>query len=394
MASRSTRQRLIQSALELFMAEGVSGTTTRLIAEAAGVNEVTLFRQFGNKQGLVLAVLEESAALKTLGESLVQSSASGNAGLRQYASEYLHALERVPKLIQSLVGEADQYPEEHRRALGQGLTEANRYVAQYLQKGMDRGEFQARLPAEKLAGLLNSMLLGYAVIEFTTQFHQLWESREAFLDHVVQLLQGTEAMPSSALSLRPDSPAKDSSVADLPAPVVHQILRQAKKASLQDYALADVLFGAGIAAVDMVDLLRSQQICDSNQHLLQVGNRQVPVNQWIMGKRYGSYTANPLTKWLKSRKDKQPHLFLNDVDQPVAIASIKTRWQVWTEDLTTPQGPPDLSQAPQTWCIDMLLRGMSLENLSILTGWELEDLQPYARRAQEIEALEQATRLD
>jgi AcrR family transcriptional regulator len=67
MAASSTRQRLIQSALELFMAQGVSGTTTRQIAEGADVNEVTLFRQFGNKHGLLLAVLAESAALKTLG---------------------------------------------------------------------------------------------------------------------------------------------------------------------------------------------------------------------------------------------------------------------------------------------------------------------------------------
>ncbi len=396
MAASSTRQRLIQSSLELFMAEGVSGTTTRQIAEAAGVNEVTLFRQFGNKHGLLLAVLEESAALKTLGESLVQSSTSGTSGqgLRQYASDYLHAMERVPKLIRSLVGEADQYPDEHRRALGQGLTEANRYVAQYLQQGIDRGEFQARLPAEKLAGLLNGMLLGYAVIEFTSEFHQLWESRDAFLDHVVQLLQGTTSAPSSALSIVPEPPKKETQVADLPAHLVHQILRQAKKASSQDYALAYLLFGGGVAPRDVVGLMRSQIICDSNQHLLQIGNRQVPVNQWIMGKRYGSYTTNPLTKWLKSRKDKQPHVFLNDVDQPVAIANIQSHWQLWTDGITTPQGPPDLAQAQQTWCIDMLLRGMSLENLSILTGWDLENLQPYARRAAEISALEQATRLD
>lgn len=397
MASRSTRQRLIQSALELFMAEGVSGTTTRQIAEAAEVNEVTLFRQFGNKHGLLLAVLEESAALKTLGESLIETSVPAGTtgqGLRQYASEYLHALERMPKLIRSLVGEAEQYPEEHRRALGQGLTEANRYVAQYLQQGIDRGDFQARLPAEKLAGLLNGMLLGYAVIEFTSEFHQLWESREAFLDHVVQLLQGTEMTPSSAILLMSESSREEQKVADLPASLVHQILRQAKKVSLQDHALAYVLFGAGVTAEEVMGLLRSQQVCDSNQHLLQIGTRQVPVNQWIMGKRYGSYTANPLTKWLKSRKDKQPHLFLNDVDQPVAIANIEARWQQWTNNITTPQGPPILAQAQQTWCIDMLLRGMDLENLSILTGWDLESLQPYARRAAEIKALEQATRLD
>jgi AcrR family transcriptional regulator len=396
MASPSTRQRLINAALELFMAQGVSGTTTRQIAEAADVNEVTLFRQFSNKHGLLLAVLEESAALKTLGESLVKGSTAGNAeqGLRQYASGYLQALERVPKLVRSLIGEADQYPEEHRRALGQGLTEANRYVAQYLQQGIQQGDFEARLPADQLAGLLNGLLLGYAVIEFTSEFHQLWESRDAFLDHVVQLLRGTEAVSSSALSRVPQSSSAEPIVADLPAYLVHQILRQAKKVSLKDYALAYVLFSTGIAPKTVVALMRSQQICDSSQHLLQVGNRQVPVNQWIMGKRYGSYTANPLTKWLKSRKDKQPHLFLNDVDQPVAIADINACWQLWTDKITTLAGPLDIIQAQQTWCIDMLLRGMSLKNLSILTGWDLDSLQPYARRADAIAALEQATHLD
>ncbi len=378
------------------MAQGVSGTTTRQIAEAADVNEVTLFRQFGNKHGLLLAVLEESAALKVLGESLVQSSISGPAGqgLRQYASDYLHALERMPKLVRSLVGEADQYPEEHRMAVGQGLTEANHYVARYLEQAIRQGQFQAQLPADKLAGLLNAMVLGYALIEFTSEFHQLWDSREEFLDHVVQLLQGANVTTSSALSLMPEAMFAESGVADLSAQLVHQILRRAKKVSLQDYALAYMLFAAGVTPQEVVVLMRSQQVCDSNQHLLQLGNRQVPVNQWIMGKRYGSYTSNPLTKWLKSRKDKQPHLFLNDVDQPVEITDIEAHWQLWTEDLVVPQGPPRIAQAQQTWCIDMLLRGMSLENLSILTNWKISELQPYADRAARLAALEQAARLD
>ena len=57
----SSRARLINAALELFTSQGVTETTTRQIAELAQVNEVTLFRQFGNKQGLLLAVIEDSA---------------------------------------------------------------------------------------------------------------------------------------------------------------------------------------------------------------------------------------------------------------------------------------------------------------------------------------------
>ncbi|MCC5620874.1 TetR/AcrR family transcriptional regulator, partial [Nostoc sp. CHAB 5715] len=196
----STRQRLIQAALELFSAQGVSATTTRQIAEKAEVNEVTLFRNFGNKHGLLLAVLEESAAFKDLGESLVRrATPPGNVyqALKDYASDSLHALERVPEFVRSVVGEADQFPAENRRALGRGVTEANRYVAQYLATVIQQGHLNTYLPAEKLASLLNGMILGYAVIEFTSEFHELWEDRDDFLENLVELfLHG--AMSSSA----------------------------------------------------------------------------------------------------------------------------------------------------------------------------------------------------
>jgi len=44
-------------------------TTTRQIAEAE-VNEVTLFRHFGNKHGLLLVVIEEGSVFTQLGEAL------------------------------------------------------------------------------------------------------------------------------------------------------------------------------------------------------------------------------------------------------------------------------------------------------------------------------------
>jgi AcrR family transcriptional regulator len=391
----STRDRLIQSALELFTAQGVGNTTTRSIAERAEVNEVTLFRQFGNKHGLLLAVIEESSAFRHLGESLLnRASPTDNTGqaLKMYASECLAALERVPELVRSVVGESDQFPADNRRALGQGLTEANRHVAQYLAAAMGQG--QLALPPEKLASLLNGMILGYAVLELTSEFHQLWQDRADFLDAVVQLFLQGAASPAGALALA-ERPASAQAVADLPANLVHEILQQAKKRGTQDYALAYVLFAAGLTPQEMLSLERSHSISDAHQHVLLIEARQVPVNQWVLGKRYGSYTANPLTRWLKSRKDPQTALFLNAEGQALAVSELYEKWQTWVEGQLTPSGQlPQVEQAQQTWCIDMLLRGISLDNLSILTGLDLLQLQPYAQRAKERTAIAQATRLD
>ncbi|NJM76034.1 MAG: TetR/AcrR family transcriptional regulator [Acaryochloridaceae cyanobacterium RU_4_10] len=393
----STRDRIIQAALELFTAQGVTNTTTRSIADLAEVNEVTLFRHFGNKHGLLLAVLEGSSVFGNLGESLVKYASHTNTvsqALKAYASECLDALERVPELVRSVVGEADRFPPENRRALGQGLTAANRYLAQYLSTVIEQGQIETSLAPEKLAGLLNSLILGYGAIELTSEFHELWKDRADFLDTLVQLFPNGVVSPpqGGALSMR-DATTQD--VADLPPQLVHDILQKAKKTGHQDYAIAYVLFAAGLSTREVVCLERSQVISDAHQHVLQIEARQVSVNQWVLGKRYGSYVANPLTRWLKTRKDDRTALFLNAEDQPLSIAELGERWQSWTEGCVTPSGKiPSIEQAQQTWCIDMLLRGMSLENLSILTGLDLIQLQPYAQRAKERTAIAQATRLD
>lgn len=432
----STRQRLIDAALRLFAAQGVTETTTKQIAELAEVNEVTLFRQFGNKHGLLLAVIEEAAVFSQLGQTLVQQANQTNniyQALKDYATACLQALERVPEVVRSVVGEAGQYPAENREALGRGFTQANHYVAEYFETVISNGQLQSYLSAEKLASLLNGMLLGYAVIEFTSEFHELWQDRDDFLENLVTLFlhgavsQQLQSISNQSISNQsasnqsasnpvssshvasnlvnlgqPEAIAEkkitEKKVADLPAPLVHALLQRAKKQGVQDYALMYVLFGSGLRAEELVKLERSHYINDTHQQLLQVIDthvRQVPINQWIMGKRYGSYTRNPLTQWLKSRKDNQGALFLNEAGQPLSELDLQQWWQQLVDGLFTPEGhPPAIEQAQQTWCVDMLMRGIDLDDLGILTGWDTTRLQPYAQRAKAKLTLEQATRLD
>src|SRR6185503_584002 len=53
-----SRQKLLEAAMRVFAESGFRGATTRRIAEAAGVNEVTLFRQFKSKAALINEVAE------------------------------------------------------------------------------------------------------------------------------------------------------------------------------------------------------------------------------------------------------------------------------------------------------------------------------------------------
>lgn len=386
----STRQKLIDAALQLFSTQGITETTTRQIAELAQVNEVTLFRHFGNKQGLLLAAISESAVFKDFGESLrekASQTSSLHQALKDYASDRLQALEQVPELVLSVVGEARHYSSEHQQVIGEYLTQANEYVAEYIATVMEREQLQTNLPATQLASLLNSLLLGYAAIQFTTGFQALWQSRDEFLESLVELFL-VQVEPRSRVE----------KVIELPANLVHTILQKAKKSGLRDYALTYVLFGTGLSAAEIANLEIVHQIVDRDRYLLQITQgavRQVPVNQWILGKRYGSYTRNPLTQWLKNRKDEQKALFLNDADLPISEVEIHQRWQVITEGLIAPEGEaPNIIQAQQTWRVEMLMKGMTLENLSMLTGQNLKQLKPCIQRVKEKLAIEQAIHRD
>jgi len=56
------RLELIQCAIQLFAQKGFRGTTTKEIAQAAGVNEALIFRHFATKEDLYAAILDYKAA--------------------------------------------------------------------------------------------------------------------------------------------------------------------------------------------------------------------------------------------------------------------------------------------------------------------------------------------
>jgi AcrR family transcriptional regulator len=54
--AEDTADKVLRAASDLFAERGYSGTTTRAIAERAGVNEVTVFRRFESKLGVLKAL--------------------------------------------------------------------------------------------------------------------------------------------------------------------------------------------------------------------------------------------------------------------------------------------------------------------------------------------------
>jgi len=62
-SAEETRSRIIAAAKAIYELNGTRGTTTREVADRAGVNEATLFRHFGNKHALLAAMREDACPL-------------------------------------------------------------------------------------------------------------------------------------------------------------------------------------------------------------------------------------------------------------------------------------------------------------------------------------------
>lgn len=61
MAGEERRQQILRVAVSLFSSRGFRGTTTKEIAQAAGVSEAMVFRHFATKEELYSAILDHKA---------------------------------------------------------------------------------------------------------------------------------------------------------------------------------------------------------------------------------------------------------------------------------------------------------------------------------------------
>lgn len=392
----SSREKIVRSALQLFSARGITATTTKEIAEQAGVNEVTLFRQFGSKHGLLLAVMKEAPILAAM-QAELSEIVGANDPLVAYGSAGLELLGRVPELVRSLIGETSQSPLENQQALGEALKQANQQTVGYL-RGEQVG--RAELSVEEIASLLNTLIVGHAVIDASSGGQTLWQQEADFLSAIKRLFEPSEHGLTQQVNTATNAATSEIAVTvkDLPAEVVRSLFQNAKKKGPQAYALVYVLFGAGLRVEEVLGLMRSQVFASKTQHLLNLSGpmtRQVSVNRWIMGNRYGTYLKNPLTQWLKSRADDRPEVFLDESEEAMTEAGLNALWASVLEGVEPVLGGAILPfHARQTWCIELLTKGMSLENLSLLSGFSLDELAPYATRTKEKAALEQALAID
>lgn len=155
-----TRTRLLEVTAEIYAEAAYRGTTTRRVAEAAGVNEVTIFRLFGSKDVLIKAALERSnqPGFTPLPAVPVDPSAELYAFVRQVFDHlYRHRF-----LISRVMGDMVEHPEIAPSVCDEPNNE-HCQIAGYLTRMRDRGLTRKEFMPEAAAGLLFGAVLTHAL---------------------------------------------------------------------------------------------------------------------------------------------------------------------------------------------------------------------------------------
>jgi AcrR family transcriptional regulator len=104
-----SRQRLLEAAARVFAESGFRGATTRRIAEAAGVNEVTLFRLFGSKQQLLCEAMTCLQAEEPRG--LPEHPQDVEGEMVAWAESHLEMMRGMRHVIRRTMAEIEEHPE-------------------------------------------------------------------------------------------------------------------------------------------------------------------------------------------------------------------------------------------------------------------------------------------
>ena len=145
-ARRLTREergeRIVDTSLGLFSRLGYRGATTRELARAAGVTEVTLFRHFSSKEKLFSAVLDKYSILPILREEVrkgAEQHRDVRETLRVIGRKFLGILKARQPLIRLMLSEAVTNPGQaqilFRQGPGRFLEDTAKLLRQFQEKG-------------------------------------------------------------------------------------------------------------------------------------------------------------------------------------------------------------------------------------------------------------------
>lgn len=161
-----TALQILEAAKTLFSEQGFKATSTKKVAQAAQVNEVTIFRLFGSKAKLFDAVIEEFVFRPNF-KNLLQAQA---APLPEFLTQLGYFLQELMSKNVSLIKIEIKHPERMKeQQLARFPKEVKQLVGQQFMKHKGYSQEQAMLEAVCFMTALHGLCLNLYIFQTVTQ---------------------------------------------------------------------------------------------------------------------------------------------------------------------------------------------------------------------------------
>lgn len=185
------RTDLLDAAVNVFAQVGFRGATTRRIAQVAGVNEVTLFRHFGSKEGLITEAIHRSLAALHTDARLPDEPVDPAAELLDWTSKHYQFILEHQRLIKAAMAEAQTRPTMS--CVGRRVAEhVDLPLKAYIERLQDRGLCDPTVDPVVAAAMLSGVIFADAMGR--EAHHQCFgfsevEAPQRYLDFFVRALR-------------------------------------------------------------------------------------------------------------------------------------------------------------------------------------------------------------
>ncbi|MGC2696657.1 MAG: TetR/AcrR family transcriptional regulator [Candidatus Angelobacter sp.] len=162
------RRQIIRAASGLFARRGYRGTTTREIAERAGINEALLFRHFPSKEKLYWAIVEESCSARGRRLKIAKILDAGGNDLEVFtaiAREFLVRNARDTELTRLLWFTALERHTLSRRFFRTFVAVYYEALAAYIRRRIHEGAFRTVDPLLSARGFLGMVVYHFLIQE-------------------------------------------------------------------------------------------------------------------------------------------------------------------------------------------------------------------------------------
>ncbi len=167
MTSEDRRQQIIEVAVTLFSQKGFRGTTTKEIAQAAGVNEAIIFRHFATKSDLYAAIMDHKAQQpngQSFLEVLENVIASGNDRevFEIIASKVFEFHEHDDTAMRLLLYSVLEGHELAEMIFRNHISRIHLRLAEFVRERVDAGKFRPVDPMAIVRGFMG-MVIGHVM---------------------------------------------------------------------------------------------------------------------------------------------------------------------------------------------------------------------------------------